>query len=98
MSAWLVWTHLGLFPIAGTDRFVLGAPAFANASVILPVDDAATLLASAVAGLLSKSDPWSPSAAVTSDSRIVARAAVKDYSRCLAGLRGASKLAGLEVL
>jgi predicted alpha-1,2-mannosidase len=28
MSSWYVWAALGLFPIAGSDRFVLGAPVF----------------------------------------------------------------------
>ena len=28
LSAWAVWAALGLYPLAGTDRYVLGAPRF----------------------------------------------------------------------
>ena len=33
MSAWLIWAQLGLYPLAGSDRFVLGSPRFAEAVV-----------------------------------------------------------------
>lgn len=36
LSAWYVWSALGLYPVAGTDRYVLGAPLFARARVRLP--------------------------------------------------------------
>jgi putative alpha-1,2-mannosidase len=33
MGAWFVWSALGLYPIAGTQEFVLGAPRFPQASI-----------------------------------------------------------------
>ncbi|HEU5059643.1 MAG TPA: GH92 family glycosyl hydrolase [Kofleriaceae bacterium] len=36
LSAWYVWSALGLYPIAGTDVYVLGAPIFSRAWVELP--------------------------------------------------------------
>ena len=36
LSSWYVWSALGLYPIAGTDRYVLGAPLFTRARVRLP--------------------------------------------------------------
>ena len=34
LSAWYVWASMGLYPLAGTDRYVLGAPRFDQ--IILP--------------------------------------------------------------
>ena len=36
LSSWYVWSALGLYPIAGTDRYILGAPLFSRARVQLP--------------------------------------------------------------
>lgn len=36
LSSWYVWSALGLYPIAGTDRYILGAPLFTRARVRLP--------------------------------------------------------------
>ncbi len=33
LSAWAVWAALGLYPLAGTDRYVLGAPRFSRVVV-----------------------------------------------------------------
>jgi predicted alpha-1,2-mannosidase len=33
MGAWFVWSALGLYPLAGSDRYVLGAPLFEKAVV-----------------------------------------------------------------
>ncbi len=33
LSSWLLWAGLGLYPQAGTDRFILGSPMFASARV-----------------------------------------------------------------
>ncbi|MCO4773543.1 MAG: GH92 family glycosyl hydrolase [Deltaproteobacteria bacterium] len=33
MGAWYVWSSLGLYPIAGTARFILGAPRFPQATM-----------------------------------------------------------------
>jgi len=38
MGAWFVWSSLGLYPVAGTARFVLGAPRFPQ--VTMRVQDA----------------------------------------------------------
>lgn len=35
LSAWYVWSALGLYPVAGTDRYVLGTPLFEEATVSL---------------------------------------------------------------
>jgi putative alpha-1,2-mannosidase len=39
MSAWLVFGALGLFPIAGTDVYLLGSPLFTEATLHLPGGD-----------------------------------------------------------
>lgn len=39
MSAWLVFGALGLFPIAGTDVYLLGSPIFTEATLHLPGGD-----------------------------------------------------------
>ena len=39
MSAWLAFTALGLFPIAGTDVYLLGAPIFSEAILHLPAGE-----------------------------------------------------------
>jgi predicted alpha-1,2-mannosidase len=36
MSAWYVFTALGLYPLAGSDQFILGAPRFPKAVLRLP--------------------------------------------------------------
>jgi len=36
LSAWYVFSALGFYPVAGTDRYELGAPLFAHAQVQLP--------------------------------------------------------------
>ena len=33
MSAGAVWTLLGIYPLAGTEYYVLGSPSFANVTV-----------------------------------------------------------------
>jgi predicted alpha-1,2-mannosidase len=33
LSAWYLWSALGLYPVAGTDRYALGAPLFDRAEV-----------------------------------------------------------------
>lgn len=39
MSAWLVFASLGVFPIAGTDLYLLGSPLFSEAVLHLPGGD-----------------------------------------------------------
>ena len=36
LSAWLVWATLGLYPLAGSDGFVLGSPRFAEVELRSP--------------------------------------------------------------
>jgi predicted alpha-1,2-mannosidase len=36
LSAWYVWSALGLYPLAGTDRYVLGLPIFDKAELDRP--------------------------------------------------------------
>lgn len=33
MSAWFVWSALGLYPLPGTDQYFLGSPAIDTATV-----------------------------------------------------------------
>ncbi len=33
MSAWLLWSSLGFYPLAGSDRYVVGAPLFPRAEI-----------------------------------------------------------------
>lgn len=40
MSAWLCWAYLGLYPITGTDQYVLASPYFDNVTIALPASDA----------------------------------------------------------
>jgi len=35
MSAWLVWATVGLYPLAGSDTFVVGSPRFAHVRIRL---------------------------------------------------------------
>ncbi|MBN9690077.1 MAG: GH92 family glycosyl hydrolase [Verrucomicrobia bacterium] len=35
LSAWYVWSALGLYPVAGTDRYQLGVPLFPRAEIAL---------------------------------------------------------------
>lgn len=39
MSAWLVFTELGFYPIAGTDQYLFGSPLFTRATLHLPGGD-----------------------------------------------------------
>ena len=39
MSAFYLWAAMGLYPIAGTDRFVLGSPLFPKIVLALPGGD-----------------------------------------------------------
>ena len=39
LSAWYVWSALGFYPLAGSDRYVVGTPAFERAVVHLPAGD-----------------------------------------------------------
>ncbi len=36
MTSWYVWSALGIFPVAGQDRFVVGTPLFPRAEIDLP--------------------------------------------------------------
>lgn len=36
MTSWYVWSALGLFPVAGQDRFIIGSPIFKRAMMHLP--------------------------------------------------------------
>jgi len=36
MSAWLVFSMLGFYPVPGTDQYVIGAPAFTQATISVP--------------------------------------------------------------
>jgi predicted alpha-1,2-mannosidase len=36
LSSWYVWSALGVYPIAGTDRYVTGAPIFSRVRVAVP--------------------------------------------------------------
>ena len=45
LSAWLVWAQLGVYPLAGSDLFVLGSPRFAEVVIGLgggPASDGST--------------------------------------------------------
>ena len=33
MSAWLLWARIGLYPLAGSDQFILGSPRFGDVRV-----------------------------------------------------------------
>lgn len=43
LSAWAVWAHLGLYPMAGTDRYVLGWPSFDRIELERPLDGPLTI-------------------------------------------------------
>jgi len=43
LSAWYVWAALGMYPLAGTDRYVLGAPMFERVE-IHPDDDSEAIV------------------------------------------------------
>ena len=36
LSSWYVWSAMGLYPLAGTDRYVLGLPIFSKVEIDLP--------------------------------------------------------------
>lgn len=40
LSAWQVWAQLGLYPLAGSDKFVLGAPRFSEVHIGLGAQSA----------------------------------------------------------
>ena len=45
MSAWAAWATLGLYPLAGSDTFLLGSPSLATgADVVLPSSPASPTL------------------------------------------------------
>ena len=35
MSAWYVWTALGLYPLTGTDTYLIGSPVVNKATIKL---------------------------------------------------------------
>lgn len=39
MSAWYVWAALGLYPLTGSETYILGSPVFPQAIVHLPGGD-----------------------------------------------------------
>jgi predicted alpha-1,2-mannosidase len=39
MSAWLIFTELGFYPLAGSDQFLFGSPLFTRATLHLPGGD-----------------------------------------------------------
>lgn len=39
MTSWYVWSALGLFPVAGQDRFIVGSPIFKRATLHLPAGE-----------------------------------------------------------
>ena len=39
MSAWLLFTELGFYPLAGSDQYVVGSPLFSHATLHLPGGD-----------------------------------------------------------
>jgi predicted alpha-1,2-mannosidase len=45
MSAWAAFTALGLYPLAGTDQYILGSPLFAQANVTLASSLALSIVA-----------------------------------------------------
>ena len=36
MSAWLVFSMVGFYPVPGTDQYVIGAPAFTQSTLSVP--------------------------------------------------------------
>lgn len=68
LSAWYLWSAAGLFPVAGTDRYALGAPLFdrteldnpAGTTVIRRLDDAGpvTLDGAGVPGTVLRHGDW----------------------------------------
>lgn len=36
MSAWYIWSSLGFYPIAGSDRYAVGTPLFPHAEIAVP--------------------------------------------------------------
>ncbi|MEM9110319.1 MAG: GH92 family glycosyl hydrolase [Planctomycetota bacterium] len=49
MTSWYVWSAMGLFPVAGQDRFIIGSPVFTRSVMRLPGGDF-TLLAPDTSG------------------------------------------------
>jgi len=39
MTSWYVWSALGLFPVAGQDKFIIGSPIFKRVTMHLPGGD-----------------------------------------------------------
>lgn len=60
LSAWYVWASIGLYPLAGTDRFVLGDPFFDH--IRIPMGDGSFTIArlgtGPVARVLLDGAPW----------------------------------------
>jgi putative alpha-1,2-mannosidase len=44
MSAWLAFSMIGIYPVPGTDQFIVSSPAFASASLTLPLSQIAVIL------------------------------------------------------
>lgn len=55
MSAWLVFTELGFYPLAGSDQYLLGSPLFTRATLHLPGGDL----------VIEAPDAWDPRPYVT---------------------------------
>ena len=56
MSAWLLFTELGFYPIAGSGRFWIGSPLFTHATLHLSGGDL----------VIEAPDAWDPHPEVTS--------------------------------
>jgi predicted alpha-1,2-mannosidase len=48
MSAWLVFNYLGIYPLAGSDRYIVAAPRFPRAKVKLPGGNELVIVADGV--------------------------------------------------
>jgi predicted alpha-1,2-mannosidase len=59
MSAWLLFTELGLYPIAGTDQYWIGCPLFTRATLHLPGGDL----------VIEAPDAWDPRPVTTGLTR-----------------------------
>jgi predicted alpha-1,2-mannosidase len=66
MSAWLLFTELGFYPLAGSDVYLFGSPLFTHATLHLPGGD---LVIDAPAAW----DPWPFVTAITLDGATIPR-------------------------
>ncbi len=66
MSAWLLFTMLGFYPIAGSDQYWLGSPLFTRATLHLPGGDL-------VVDAPDAWDPWPFVTALTLDGAAIGR-------------------------